>query len=357
MSPSVATGDQRRDDGRDAVAALAGSAAIAVVQLHVADHAFREPAGEELGCARGFGERRGLRVEHRRERRRADLAHQRDRLVERVDLVGLVARQRLEEIDHAGLLRGARRGGERLGDPRARGRAIDAGRRAPLCRRAVDEIAPAQRRAQVDDPADRVDRAGAHRGVRARDREPVGLHEQPVQPGDRDAGVGGRAAHVGDARGREGQRVVRERERRDLEAVVADRGREGALRGELALAQHLVAEREPHRGPAPAPRLNRRRERLRIHSKRNSTMQHDRGEQHRRDRPGDEGRQVAVGEHEPAAQVLLEQVAEHDAQHQRRHRIVELPQHEADQRRTPPSRRCRTGARRARTCRSCTARG
>ena len=83
---------------------------------------------------------------------------------------------------------------------------------------------------------------------------PFGRQHQIVQAGDGDAGIGGGPAQLGAARGRQDVRLVTQRERRDLQAVVADGAGERALALEGQLPDHLVAERDAHGSPSHAAR-------------------------------------------------------------------------------------------------------
>src|SRR5690606_2669035 len=57
---------------------------------------------------------------------------------------------------------------------------------------------------------------------------------------------------------------------------------------------------------------------------------YDDGHKGRRNRPGEERRQIAITEGQAAAQALVEQIAEDDAQHQRSHWEIHLPEDETD---------------------------
>ena len=156
--------------------------------------------------------------------------------------------QRLDAVDDAGLLgcRGDR--GEAFGTPFAALR-LPAGLERALGRRAVHEDARAEVGGEIAQPVHHVDGAGALRGVAGGDRQALGRQHQVVQAGDGDAGIGGGPAQLGAARGRQGVRLLRERERRDLQAVVAHRAGERALALEGQLPDHLVAERDAHGSP------------------------------------------------------------------------------------------------------------
>ena len=149
-------------------------------------------------------------------------------------------------------------------------------------------------------------------------------------------------------------RVLGQREGRHLQPVVAQGGRQLALLREGQRLQHFVARANFMRlqrgsarrtaGAAAASRSSTASARCTPHS----TAEIGRVKK---------GSEVAVGQHQAAAEVLLQQVAQHDAQHQRRHRDSRSGAARSPARRRPPSPRCRTGARPARRCRSCTAPG
>src|SRR5699024_2071228 len=75
-----------------------------------------------------------------------------------------------------------------------------------------------------------------------------GRHEQPVQTEDAEPVVLGDAAESGGVAVGDFERIRRERERRDFEAVVTHRLRRTALLREWQRAEDFVAEREFHAG-------------------------------------------------------------------------------------------------------------
>ena len=79
---------------------------------------------------------------------------------------------------------------------------------------------------------------------------PAGAFSSQCKPGDRDPGVGRGAAYLGNLCTREAGRIVANRERRKLNAVIAERGGKRALLRERQFGDHLVAERDAHRSAA-----------------------------------------------------------------------------------------------------------
>jgi len=229
-----------------ALLALTGPAAIAVVHLHVRDHALRQPALDER-VERLFLHPPGrAAIEHAPDGRAADLLHHAGSFVERVDERRLLRRERLDAIDHSGFLCALGDRGEAVPRARQGGRARLAGVDAPLVRRAVHQVAAAQLGALVDESEHDVDSALPDLLVFAAYREACGLDEQPVQPSDGDARILGRGARRGNLRASQAVRLVRQRVRRDLEAVVAELGRVLALLRKRHGRDHLVTQRDSH---------------------------------------------------------------------------------------------------------------
>ncbi len=110
-----------------------------------------------------------------------------------------------------------------------------------LLRRAVDEHLAAELGAQADEARHDLERARAHGGVGGRERQARRLDEQPVQAGDDQAARLDHAAQAPRFGGVDPLGRLGERERRDLEAVVAEPGGELALLGERHRAEHFVA--------------------------------------------------------------------------------------------------------------------
>ncbi len=165
----------------------------------------------------------------------------------RVDEVGLRPRQRLDAVEDAG---GGGIGGNcrphRLGAGGSGGGVVLVAD-AALRRRAVHEIVAAELGAKLDQPAQDLERAFAHRVIGAGDRQAGRRHQQPVQAAHRDAGVLRGTAQLRALRRRHAIGLLAERERRQFEPAIAELGRQRALAGELELAQHLVAQGKLHR--------------------------------------------------------------------------------------------------------------
>jgi hypothetical protein len=70
-----------------------------------------------------------------------------------------------------------------------------------------------------------------------------------MQAGDGDAGIARDPLHLRAPRGRKPVRLLIQRERRDLDPVVADDARELALAREIEPGNHLIAQRNAHRRP------------------------------------------------------------------------------------------------------------
>ena len=104
----------------------------------------------------------------------------------------------------------------------------------------MDQCSRAEVGGKADQPAHDVGGARAHSLVGAGDRQALGRDKQPVQARAFDAGVGVGAPDFGTAAGRQQVRFVVERERRHLQAIVADGGGKDALRREIHLADHFV---------------------------------------------------------------------------------------------------------------------
>ena len=156
-----------------------------------------------------------------------------------------LARQRLDAIDDARLRR-------RFGN---RGKAIDAalapvvlfaGDERALIGRAMHQDAGAEIGGQPAQCAHDVDRAVALACIGRGDRQPGRCAQQIVQAGDGDPGIGRGAAPRGGLRSWQTGRVIGQRERGDLDGVIADAAGEGALPFERHGGDHLVAECDAH---------------------------------------------------------------------------------------------------------------
>ena len=136
--------------------------------------------------------------------------------------------------------------GEELDQPCARGGVRLAASDRALLRRAVHEDAPAELGAEANECGSDFGGACAHARVGVGDRETGRLHEQPVQPRHDQAGRLDGAPDARDLGRSHAFGRLRERERCDLEAVVAERSGDLALPLERHVGEHLVAERELH---------------------------------------------------------------------------------------------------------------
>ena len=117
---------------------------------------------------------------------------------------------------------------------------------AALVGRTVHEVAATQLRALVDQREHHVQRLPSHGVVARRDRKSRGLHQQPVQAGDRDPCFGCCSARGGKLRAAEAMRLVGERVRGDLQAVVPQLGGVLALLRECHGSDDFVAEGNAH---------------------------------------------------------------------------------------------------------------
>ena len=113
----------------------------------------------------------------------------------------------------------------------------------------MHEDARAEVGGKIAEPMHHLDRAGALGRVGGGDRQARGRQHEIVQAGDGDAGLDGGPPQLGSAPSRQHVRLRRERERRDLQPVVANRAGEGALPLEWQLSDHLVAQCDAHGSP------------------------------------------------------------------------------------------------------------
>ncbi len=160
-----------------------------------------------------------------------------------------------------------------------------------------------------------------------------------MQAGDGDALIRGDLADLVSPRGWQQMRFRRQREGRNLQPVIAKVFGEIALPREIEFGQHFVAQEKFScnlYAPLDLPRklpialLQARLTafvtvamfiRIVPATRQNSTKLIGRSE---------ERREVTVGQCETTPQILVEQVAQHDTQNERGHRIIELAQEEAD---------------------------
>ncbi len=115
----------------------------------------------------------------------------------------------------------------------------------------MDEHAAAELGAEANERGDHLGGARANARVGVGDGKARRLDEQPVQPGDDEAGRFDGAPHARDLGRRHALGRLGERERRDLEPVVAERGGDLALPLERDVGEHLVAEGELHAASLP----------------------------------------------------------------------------------------------------------
>ena len=156
----VAAGRQRREDRREGKRAFARSAAVRIVEMDVADQAGRHPSPQQVGDRLRFG----------RTRRRASIMVRTaglpiartiaGRFRDRVDERRLLARQRLDAIDDAGLRGGLGHRGEAVGAALA-AFVLVAGAERALIGRAVHQNARAEIGGERAQRAHHLDRAGA----------------------------------------------------------------------------------------------------------------------------------------------------------------------------------------------------
>src|SRR6185503_9561184 len=124
---AIAVALQRGDERREALLALTRALAVAVVHLHVRDHAFRQPALDELREAFLLHAPRRAAIDHGLDGRRIDLRHHAGGFFERVDERRLLRGERLDAVHHARFLRPLRDRGEAFLGALRRGGACLAG--------------------------------------------------------------------------------------------------------------------------------------------------------------------------------------------------------------------------------------
>src|SRR2546425_1448680 len=100
---AIAVFPERGKQRREFLLALPRALAVAIVQLHVGDHPLRQPAVHQRGKRLLLHAARGAAVEHAPDGRTVDLLHDVRGLLKGVDERGLLGRERLDAIDHAGL--------------------------------------------------------------------------------------------------------------------------------------------------------------------------------------------------------------------------------------------------------------
>src|SRR5688572_8698717 len=95
---------QSSEKRREALLALSRAAAVAIVHLHMREQAPRQPALHQRAERLLFHAPRRAAVEHGSYRGVADFVHDLRSLVERVDELRLLGGERLDAVDHTGLL-------------------------------------------------------------------------------------------------------------------------------------------------------------------------------------------------------------------------------------------------------------
>ncbi len=140
----------------------------------------------------------------------------------------------------------------RLGARQRVGNALPWPRRA-LLRRAVHQHAGAARRGEIDEPLQERDGARVQCVVGRRQRQPGGLHEQPMQAAQHEPVLGRHAAQVQRVALAQHRRILGQRERCELEPGITERCSGRALLFERQVAQHFVAQRQLHGHDSPPP--------------------------------------------------------------------------------------------------------
>ena len=215
------------------------------VDLDMGDQPARQPPVQHGGNRLGLAHPRRGGIDHGAQSGLADPLDQRGRLGHRVDEVGLPPIQRLDAVRHPDGSRGGPRRGEVFFGRGQSVLGIPIGHR-PLLRRAVNQHGAAEFGAQVDKPPYHVACGVDDVGARVGDRQARRRQQQPVQPRDCDAGVGGLSAQRCNARGRQVARVVAQGEGGDLQTAIAEPSGVIALSGKIAIAQDFVAQRQDH---------------------------------------------------------------------------------------------------------------
>ena len=178
---------QRGQDRCEFHLALARAAPVRIVDLEMRNQAGREPTVDQrrYGSASVAG---GAAIDHRTQMRMVDRAYQIGRLGDGIDQRGFPARERLDAIDDAGFACSRGRLREAVTQPRQCGRMGLSRRDLALLRRAVDQHRAAEFRAERGEAEHYLHRTAAHACVRIGQRQAVRLDQQPVQPGDDEAG-------------------------------------------------------------------------------------------------------------------------------------------------------------------------
>ena len=164
----------------------------------------------------------------------------------RVHEFGILTRLRLQAVEkprRMGRLGGS---GNELDGVRSGGRRILAGEDAALLRRAMHHDPATQLGTKLDKPAQHFQRPGSHRRVGTGDREPGGSNEQPMQSDHLQSGIGDQPAYALPFRFFQTMRLGPERERGELQAVIAEPCGEIDLPFQGQLAQDLIAQRDLH---------------------------------------------------------------------------------------------------------------
>jgi hypothetical protein len=266
--PGIGMPPERRQDRRETVAALAGGAAVAVVQVDMREQPRGQPAVEQCHHRLGLAIPGGGDIQHGAQRRIADALHNGHGFRHRARPIRLARRQRLQAIHEAGIggpFAGPGQG--RLGPP-----GIALRLQPPLGGRAMHQQPRPEIGGEPDQPLHHIERPGAPRRIGGGDGKPLGRHQQPVQAGDADAGLGGGAAER-DARASR-QQMRRRRiqgEGREFQPGIAEARGPFALLREGQAPHHLIAQRQAHpavsgtgrqaarnRGRRPAGRVARR---------------------------------------------------------------------------------------------------
>ncbi len=182
----------------------------------------------------------------------ADLAHHRDGFVQGGQHVAQVRRQRFGEDRHAPGAGVVGNPGEALPQPTCRFRHRGASDCAPLPAGAEDhQPFVAEVGTEIDQMPEVGPTAFPHRRVRSRDVQLApGRGQEAMEPHIADALRAHRIAKLAAPRCRDRRRIVRERERSDLDAFVARAERSSAGARQVPALESLVADRQTERAGA-----------------------------------------------------------------------------------------------------------
>ena len=241
--PVVSDFLKRFQDGAEFHLAEARPLHIGIVRVYVGEHLRLSP--DDVGNRLVFTGHR-LHVQYQTEVRVRYRLHHPASLGGGIDEAGFVGAERLDAERDAAVGQHGEHTPEGRQRPLPRIFLADPLNRAALSGGAEHHDLAAQVGAEVGEVAEVVSRSPPDPGIRVTDMQPLRLDQEPVQPDDLQTCLPCRRADIGAGAGGEFLHVVRERERRDLDAVISGLGERAADGRPRCVLESFVAEGKAH---------------------------------------------------------------------------------------------------------------